>query len=122
MSGAVEFGTFVVEDNKVNEWAESVAQLVAAAEKNPDASMTITVDANDEANASLKVQRAANDLDRTARKRHTDYDSVTYTPRVDSDGKPVLNKRKEQIVDKTGNVRITFTITAKHKVRRGNDK
>lgn len=101
----IEFGEYV-EPEKINPYTENVRQLAEL--DNENASMTITVDANKAKNEQFKVQKAANELGKTARLRNTDDSNATQVGKSEK-GKPVYE----------GTVRLTFTLTSKHKARRG---
>jgi hypothetical protein len=111
MSGTVTFGTGFAPKAKENEWVETVNQLIEATKTDPTAFFTVTVEASKEASTALAIQQAANAAGVTARKREVDTSKAVYTPRVDSDGKPVMTKQgKTQKVDASGTVDMTFTI------------
>lgn len=103
----IEFTTFVPEE-KVNPYTTTVAKLAEAGE---DAAVVITVDANKASAEQFKFQKAANAIGKTARVRHVD-DSGAEVTGVKDNGKKIYK----------GDVKITFTLTTKHKARRGNDK
>jgi hypothetical protein len=113
MSGTVTFGTGFAPKAKANEWVDTVNQLIEASKTDPTAFFTVTVEASKEAATSLAIQQAANAAGVTARKRAVDTSKATYTPRVDSDGKPVMTAQgKTQKIDASGTVDITFTIAS----------
>lgn len=96
---------------KTNEYAEDVNTLIEATKTNPNAAWELEIEASKETSVSLAFQQAANAAGVTARKRNVDTSKAVYTPRVDSDGKPVMTKQgKTQKVDASGVVTITFTI------------
>lgn len=101
----VVFGEYV-EPEKVNPYTDSVSKLASL--ENENASMTITVDANNVQREQLKVQRAANEIGKTARLRNTDDSKAKVIGKTDN-GKPKYE----------GVVTLTFTLTHKHKARRG---
>lgn len=103
----ITFGEFEPEAVE-NPWTEHVAELAERSSQNPNASITIEVDVADAQSAQFKFQRAANDIGKTARLRHRNDENVTVTG-TDSDGDDVL----------AGNVALTFTLTGRHKGRRG---
>lgn len=101
----IEFGTYEPEQ-KSNEYLEAVTDL---AEKNdPNAALIVTVPVNDVQKTKFAVQRAANEVGKTARIRHEDRNNVVVSG-TDDEGNDVLS----------GDVRIVFTLTTKHKARRG---
>ena len=61
---------------------------------------------NDAQREQIKFQKAANSIGKTARLRHKDESAVVVTGDGESE-------------TKTGEVKMTFTLTEKHKVRRG---
>lgn len=103
----ISFGEYVAPD-KVNPYTETVAQLITASESNPNASVTLAVDVNDAPKEQFKFQRAANEAGKTAKVRLVD-DSAVKEGKPDEDGNPTHK----------GIVKITFTLTTKHKARRG---
>lgn len=100
----IEFGTFV-EPEKVNPFAETVAKLAEAPE---GTSVTLTSDVKEAAADQFKFQRAANAIGKTARLRIKDESGVKVVGK-DAEKNDVLG----------GVVKLTFTLTAKHKQRRG---
>lgn len=105
VTAEITFGEFVPEE-KSNPFAGNVAEL--AKQDNPNASMIITVDVADAAATQHKIQRAANAIGKTARLRLRD-DSAVKVVGTDDDGDEIL----------AGQVRLTFTLTGKHKGKRG---
>lgn len=106
MTGAITFSEFVAPE-KENPYTETVAQHIAAAEKNPNAAVVLEADVNDIAKEQFKYQRAANAAGKTAKIRLTDKSGVKQG-KPDADGN----------IPETGNVKVTLTITALHKARR----
>lgn len=102
----VQFGTWEPEE-KVNPYTDIVAKHIAAAEKNPNASYTLTVDVNDAQKEQFKYQKAANLAGKTAKLRMTDTSKVTEKPNADGE------------IERSGKVSLVFTITNRHKARRG---
>lgn len=101
----IEFGTWEAPE-AVNPYDETVAILAASADEN--ASVTISEDVNEIQKHVLQIQRAANAIGKTAKIRSRDNSGVKSNG-VDDAGKDIL----------TGPVRVTLTLTAKHKARRG---
>lgn len=102
----IEFGTFEAPEVE-NPYTETIDQLIAAGE---NASVTLTLDATEVSKERLKFAKAANAKDKTARLRLTDDSKVKYG--TNDDGEQVATG---------GTVRLTFTLTAKHKARRRKD-
>lgn len=104
----VSFGEYEAPE-VINPFSDTVAQFVEHVENgHPNATMNVTVDVEDEASTKHKIQRAANDLGKTAKHRFTDDSGVKVTGR-DEDGDPI----------REGKVTLTFTLSEKHKARRG---
>ena len=102
---AIEFTTFEAPE-KVNPYIETVQAL---AEKNDEnAAVVLTVDVNNAQREQFLFQRAANKIGKTARLRNKDESTV-------KEGKPDEDGNKT----KSGEVKLTFTLTEKHKTRRG---
>lgn len=102
---SVEFTTFTAPE-KTNPYAADVEKLAAVGSE--DAAIVITVDANAAVKEQFKFQKAANAINKTARLRNTDDSGAKVVGKTES-GKPVYE----------GVVKLTFTLTAKHKARRG---
>lgn len=100
----IEFGTFTPVE-KANPYIETVTKLNEAGE---NASVTLTVDATKEKAEHLLFSKAANSIDKTARLRLRDGSKIKYGP--DEDGTQVATG---------GTVALTFTLTKRHKNRRG---
>lgn len=100
-----EFGEYIA-PAKDNPYTELVAQLAEL--DSEKASVTITVDANDAQKEQFKFQKAANAIDKTARLRVTNDEDAKIIGKTES-GKPKYE----------GTVKLTFTLTHKHKARRG---
>jgi len=100
----IEFGTFEPEA-KVNPYTEVVAQLAEAGE---NASVTLTVDHDKVIKERNLFAKAANGIDKTARLRDKDESKVKYG--TDDEGEQV---------SVGGTVRLTFTLSPRHKARRG---
>lgn len=103
------FGTFV-EPEKSNKYDETMAAFAKAVETNPDASWTVEVDASKETVERNLIAKAANNVGHTARLRHADYSKRTQVGTREKSGNPVYQ----------GISVLTFTLTDKHKARRGN--
>jgi hypothetical protein len=101
----ITFGEFVAPE-KVNPYAETVKKVADL--NNDKAAFTVEVDVADAVTVQHKIQRAANDIGKTARLRLKDEAAVTVIGK-DEDGAPVHG----------GPVKLTFTIGTKHKGRRG---
>jgi hypothetical protein len=99
------FGDFIPEE-KLNEYVEVVQQLADLNDENK--SVTLVVDVNESQREQLKFQRAANNIQKTARLRVKNEDDVKVTGK-DEDGNDV----------KVGTVKLVFTLTKMHKGRRG---
>ena len=104
----VEFTEFV-EPEKVNPYTDDVAKL--AEQNNENAALVVTVDANQRLKHQLLIQKAANAIGKTARLRITDDSGAKITGKTEK-GKPIYE----------GVIKMTFTLTGKHKVRRGKDE
>lgn len=102
----IEFGTFV-EPEKVNPYNDVIPALI---EQGENASVTITVDAKKAGRERLAFGKAANEHGKTARLRLTDDSKAEY-------GENDKGKR----VATGGTVSMTFTLTDRHKARRGSD-
>lgn len=100
----IEFGTYVAQE-KENPYLGDIKTL--ADMNSEDAAIIISVDAADEQKTINFVQRAANSFDKTARVRNKNYDSATVKS-YDDEGNKVYE----------GPIKITFTLTGKHKARR----
>ena len=101
------FGTYV-KPEKVNPYAEVVAQLAAASEENPTASVSFEVPVEKAQNEEFKFRKAANAIDKTASLVNKDESRVKVKGK-DEDGNDVL----------TGPVTLTFIIGKRHAARRG---
>lgn len=99
----IEFGTFEPEE-KVNPYLETIDALI---EKGENASITLTVDYDAESKERLAIAKAANAKDKTARLRLRDDSKIKYGN--DEDGAQVAVG---------GVVKLTYTLTARHKARR----
>lgn len=99
----IEFTTFEATE-KPNPYVEAVENLAKADDVN--AAAAITVDVNDAQREQGLFQKAANKIGKTARLRMKDESNVT----VKGEGEDAV---------KSGTVRLVFTLTEKHKVRRG---
>lgn len=105
MSAKISFGTFE-EASKVNPYRETIDQLAAL--NDPKATVVLEVDVNDVQKEQFRLQRAANEIGKTARLRLKD-ESAVKEGKPDDEGNPTH----------TGNVVLTFTLGAMHKARRG---
>lgn len=94
---SIEFGTWTAPET-VNPYTEIVAKMI---ENGPETAVTVTVPEKDALKTRTLFAKAANAAGKTARIR------VKDEPVTDAKGKP------------TGEVRNVFTLTAKHKPRRG---
>jgi len=99
----IEFGTFTPEV-KENPYGEAIKSL--AEQNDPNAAITLRVDVNEASREQNLVQKAANAVGKTARLRHKDESKVT-------------TKGEGDDAVKSGTVALTFTLTEKHKARRG---
>lgn len=91
---------------KANKYIGVVTKL---AEMNSEtASFTLTANANDADKEKLAFQQAANEIGKTARLRITDDTNAKVIGKNDK-GKPMYE----------GTVNLTFTLTHRHKARRG---
>lgn len=99
----VEFGTFEPEV-KENPYKDVVAQLAEAGE---NAAVTLTVPFDKVVRERNLIAKAANAIDKTARLRKTDESGVKFGKGEDAD-KAI-----------GGTVALTFTLSARHKARRG---
>lgn len=104
------FGTFV-EPEKSNKYDETMAAFAEAIKTNPDASWTVEVDSAKETVERNLIAKAANKVGHTARLRHADYSRRTQVGTREKSGNPVYQ----------GVSVLTFTLTDKHKARRGKD-
>lgn len=98
------FGDYVPE-HKENPYIEMISDLADFNDESK--AVIVTVDVNDAQNATNKIQRAANDLGKTARKRFVDDSEVITSTNADGE------------TEYEGNVKITFTLTKMHQARRG---
>jgi hypothetical protein len=94
----IQIGDYV-ETVKVNPYA---GHITALEEAGPGKAATVIVPAKDALKTRTAFSKAANDKGYTARVR------VNAEPVLTDKGKP------------TGNVKFVFTLTTKHKARRGN--
>lgn len=94
MVGKIVFGTFE-EPVKENPYTEVVAQMVKDGE---NSSVTLILEKSEVTKERLKLSKAANDIDKTARLRHTDDSALK---------------------DGVGLVKLTFTLSPRHRKRRG---
>lgn len=101
---AIEFGTWATPES-VNPYIETVEAMIENDAKVGAGitSATVTVKADDALKTRTQIAKAANAHNRTARLRVK--------------GEPVLDKGKP-----TGDVKIVFTLSPRHKARRGQDK
>ena len=100
MAGKIEFTKFEAKE-KENPYVETVQALAEA--NDPDAAVVITAPVDKAQYERNLFQRAANKINKTARLRFTDESGVSE----DKDG------------EKSGDVKMTFTLSNKHKTRRG---
>lgn len=100
----IEFGTFEVAE-KVNPYTDVVAKLVEAGD---NASVTLTVGHDEVIRERNLIAKAANTINKTARLREKDESKVKYGKGEDG----------EQVAV-GGTVRLTFTLSPRHKPRRG---
>lgn len=105
------FGTFETPE-KVNPYMETMAAFVEAAEKNPNAAWTVTLDASKETTERILIAQAANAHDKTARLRNRDDSKRTVVGEREKSGNPIY----------AGEVTLTFTLSPKHAQRRGKDE
>ena len=98
------FGDYIPE-SKENEYHETVQALADFNDEHK--SVTLIVDVNDAPKEQFKFQRAANDIQKTARLRIKDESDVIVEG-FDEDGNEV----------KSGKVKLVFTLTKMHKGRR----
>jgi hypothetical protein len=98
------FGDYKPEE-KTNPYIEMISDLADFDDESK--AVIVTVDVNDAQNATNKIQRAANLVGKTARKRYTDESAVTTSKNADGD------------TEYEGDVKITFTLTKMHQARRG---
>jgi hypothetical protein len=99
------FGTFTPEE-KVNPYTDTFIEFAAAAETNPDAAWTVTLDAAKETPERVLIAEAAHAVNRTARLRKRD-DSKREQVGERKSGNPIYK----------GKVTLTFTLSEKHKPR-----
>lgn len=99
----IEFGTWESPET-VNPYIDTINALAAHIKEtgNENASVTITVPKGEAIKTRLNVSRAANAIDKTARVR--------------VNGETVIENGTD-----TGNVRFVFTLTKKHKARKGSE-
>ncbi len=102
-----EFGTFKPEE-KVNPYLDTMKTFAVASNENPETSWTVTLDAKRETPERVLIAEAAHAVNRTARLRNRD-DSARELVGERKSGNPVYE----------GKVTLTFTLTDKHKARRG---
>lgn len=103
MAISIEFGTFEATE-KANEYKEVIQQLADLNDESK--SVVITVPVADAQKTQFQVQRAANEINKTARLRLKDESNVRVAGQ-DDEGNDVHE----------GNVSLTFTLTKKHNAR-----
>lgn len=103
MAISIEFGTFEASE-KANEYKEVVQQLADLNDES--AKVVITVPVGEAQKTQFQVQRAANEINKTARLRLKDESNVRVVGQ-DDEGNDVHE----------GNVSLTFTLTKKHNAR-----
>lgn len=110
MSGTTigEFGTYVA-PNKDNPYEATFVAFNEATKTNPDASWTVTIDAAKEIVERNLIAQAAHKVNKTARLRARDDSKRQVVGQKEKSGNPVYS----------GEVTLTFTLTDKHKARRG---
>lgn len=104
------FGTFVAPE-KSNKYEETFKEFARVAKDDPNASWTVEVNAADESKERLAIAQAANKVGHTARLRSRDDSKRTQVGTKEKSGNPVYQ----------GSVTLTFTLSDKHKTRRGKD-
>lgn len=102
------FGTFE-QVEKVNPYMDTFKAFAEAAAKNPEAAWTVTLDAAKETAERVLISEAAHAVDRTARLRNRDDSKRTQIGTREKTGNPIYK----------GEVTLTFTLSPKHKPRRG---
>ena len=101
------FGKFI-EAEKVNPYIETMEAFKIAADKEPETSWTVEMDASRETAERVLIAAAANAVDRTARLRSRD----------DSKREKVGEREKSGNAIYDGTVILTFTLSEKHKPRK----
>lgn len=104
MSAKITFGTWEQAD-KVNPYIETVKAMIEAGEAT---SLILEIPYDDVVRERNLLSKAANELGKTARLRVKD-ESAVKASKPDKDGN----------VTHTGDVKLTFTLTKRHKARRG---
>lgn len=110
MSIIGNFGTFEAPE-KVNPYIATLEAFAEASKENPEASWTVTVDAAKETAERVLIAQAAHKVDKTARLRTRNDSNRTQVGTREKSGTPVYS----------GTVDLTFTLSEKHKPRRGKD-
>lgn len=105
------FGTFEA-PVKTNPYAETMKAFVKAADANPDAAWTVELDAEKETAQRVLIAEAAHAVNKTARLRSRDDSNREIVGQRAKTGNPIYK----------GTVSLTFTLTEKHKPRRGGEK
>lgn len=105
---AVKFGTWKTAEES-NEYARPVFDLDA--QNDPQATLEVTVDVSVANRDHLLVQKAANAIGKTARRRLLDESEVKETGK-DENGNPILK----------GDVTMIYTLSPRHKARRGSKR
>lgn len=110
MAGIGSFGTYVAPE-KTNKYVDTFAEFARVAQDNPDASWTVEINAADETKERLLIAEAAHKVNKTARLRTRDDSARTVVGQKEKSGNPIYQ----------GTVKLTFTLSEKHKPRRGKD-
>lgn len=108
MSAIGTFGTFTPAE-KVNPYIETFKAFKDASDKNPATAWTVTLDAAKETAERVLIAEAAHSVERTARLRDRDDSKRTVTGTREKSGNAIY----------AGKVTLTFTLSEKHKPRKG---
>lgn len=103
-TAGIEFGTFETPE-EVNPYIDVIPQMI---EQGENASVTLTVPATEATRTRTQFSKAAHAHDKTARLRLTDDSDAVYETNE--------NGRRKAV---GGTVKLTFTLTERHKARRG---
>lgn len=104
------FSTFVAPE-KENPYIATFEEFAKVSEKNPETAWTVELPANKETSERMLIAAAAHNVNKTARLRKRDDSKRTVVGNKEKSGNPVYQ----------GSVTLTFTLSEKHKPRRGSD-
>lgn len=102
------FGTFEAPE-KTNPYIPTFEAFAEAVKTNPDAAWTVTLDASKETAERVLIAEAAHNVGKTARLRSRDDSKREQIGTREKTGNPIYK----------GEVTLSFTLSEKHKPRRG---